>query len=54
MAVPKKRTSKASRNQRRSHDALRATQLVRSTGKHPVPRRLKRAVERGLITIGRD
>ena len=28
MAVPKKKTSKSQRNQRRAHDAIRATNLV--------------------------
>lgn len=52
MAVPKKRTSSASRNQRRSHDGLATPQLVVvKNSKYPVPRRLKRAIERGLVTV---
>ncbi len=55
MAVPKKRTTSSARGQRRSHDARTTTQLVSAkSSKHPVPRRLKRAAERGLLRIGRS
>ena len=55
MAVPKKRNTSAARGQRRAHDALSVPQLVvAKNSKYPVPRRLKRAAERGLIKLGRD
>lgn len=48
MAVPKKRTSKTRRNQRRSHDALKSPQLqVASDGKL-APRNLHKAIKLGL------
>lgn len=49
MAVPKKRTTSSTQGQRRSHMALKATQLVPTSTGAQVPRRLKRAVELGLI-----
>ena len=48
MAVPKKRTTKAARGQRRSHDALKAPQLI-TTGSGPLPHRLMKAAKLGLI-----
>jgi hypothetical protein len=44
VAVPKKRTTKSTKGQRRSHDALKATQLTAG-----VPRRLLKAVSLGLV-----
>lgn len=44
VAVPKKRTTKSTKGQRRSHDALTATQLTAG-----VPRRLLKAAALGLI-----
>lgn len=44
MAVPKKRTTKSTKGQRRSHDALKATELTAG-----VPRRLLKAVSLGLV-----
>ena len=49
MAVPKKRTTRSSQGQRRSHLALQITQLVSTTSGALVPRRLKRAAELGLL-----
>lgn len=55
MAVPKKRTTSASRGQRRAHDALTPAQLVRArNSQNPVPRRYKKAAERGILTNTRD
>lgn len=48
MAVPKKRTTRSSQGQRRSHLALKAAQLVLTKAGVAVPRRLKRAAELGL------
>lgn len=48
MAVPKKRTTKTTKGQRRSHDALKAPQLVMSDGK-ALPHRLIKASKMGLI-----
>jgi len=48
VAVPKKRTTSSTQGQRRSHMALKATQLV-SVGGRLVPRRLKKAAELGLL-----
>ncbi|QQR52408.1 50S ribosomal protein L32 [bacterium] len=52
MAVPKKRTTRGAQGQRRSHLALKAVQLVRTTAGGLVPRRLKKAVELGLVKRG--
>ncbi|MBW4061157.1 50S ribosomal protein L32 [Candidatus Saccharibacteria bacterium] len=49
MAVPKKRTTSSSQGQRRSHMALVPTQLVPTSSGALVPRRIKKAVELGLI-----
>jgi hypothetical protein len=49
VAVPKKRTTRSSQGQRRSHLALVATQLVSTTTGLLVPRRLKKAAELGLL-----
>lgn len=49
MAVPKKRTTSAAQAKRRSHLALKATQLVATTAGILVPRRLKKAAELGLL-----
>ena len=51
MAVPKKRTTSASQGQRRSHQALKPVQLVPTSTGALVPRRLKKAVELGLIKV---
>jgi ribosomal protein L32 len=48
MAVPKKRTTKATKGQRRSHDALKATDLVLNNGQ-ALPHRLVKAAKLGLI-----
>ncbi len=48
MAVPKKRTTRSTQGQRRSHLALVPTQLVQTVA-GLVPRRLKRAAELGLL-----
>jgi len=48
MAVPKKRTTKSAKGQRRSHDALTATQLQRASDGSLLPRRLHKAVSLGL------
>ncbi len=49
MAVPKKRTTRSTQGQRRSHLALQVTQLVTTTAGLLVPRRLKKAAELGLL-----
>ena len=49
MAVPKKRTTRSTQGQRRSHLALVPTQLVPTTSGVMVPRRLKKAAELGLL-----
>ena len=51
MAVPKKRTTSTRQGQRRSHQALEAKQLVLTSTGSLVPRRLKKAVELGLVKI---
>ena len=48
MAVPKKRTTKASKGQRRSHDALKSPQLIMSGGS-ALPHRLVKAAKLGLL-----
>lgn len=48
MAVPKKRTSKTRRNQRRSHDALSAPKLQPASDGQLAPRRLHKAISLGL------
>ncbi len=48
MAVPKKRTSKSARSQRRSHDGLEVTQLQPANNGSLIPRRLHKAVSLGL------
>ncbi len=49
MAVPKKRTTRSTQGQRRSHLALKVAQLVTTSNGTLVPRRLKRAAELGLV-----
>jgi hypothetical protein len=49
VAVPKKRTTRSTQCQRRSHLALQITQLVTASTGALVPRRLKRAAELGLL-----
>jgi ribosomal protein L32 len=49
VAVPKKRTTRGTQGQRRSHLALEVTQLVSTSTGLQVPRRLKRAAELGLL-----
>ena len=53
MAVPKKRNTRSAQGQRRSHDALKAPQLVKSPSGALIPRRLWKAVELGLIKPGK-
>lgn len=48
MAVPKKRTTRSSQGQRRSHDAIVPAQLINVDGQL-IPRRLKKAAELGLL-----
>lgn len=48
MAVPKKRTSKSAKGQRRSHDALEAPQLVMAGGK-AMPHKLVKAAKLGYL-----
>ena len=48
MAVPKKRTSKSARGQRRSHDGLELTQLQPASNGSLLPRRLHKALSLGL------
>lgn len=53
MAVPKKRTSKATKGQRRSHDALTGPQLITEAESGlAVPRRFWKAAKQGLARIG--
>jgi hypothetical protein len=49
VAVPKKRTTSSTQGQRRSHLALVPVQLVPTANGAMVPRRLKKAIELGLI-----
>ena len=49
MAVPKKRNTRSAQGQRRSHLALKVTQLVSAPGGQLIPRRLKKAAELGLL-----
>ena len=49
MAVPKKRTTSSTQGQRRSHMALKPVQLVPTKDGALVPRRIKKAVELGLV-----
>lgn len=52
MPVPKKRTTKASKGQRRSHHSLSSTQLVtEKTSGASIPRRLHKAAKLGLARI---
>ncbi len=48
MAVPKKRTTKSARGQRRSHDALRVAELQPASNGSLLPRRLHKALSLGL------
>ncbi len=48
MAVPKKRTTKSARGQRRSHDALQVMQLQPGSNGTLLPRRLHKALSLGL------
>lgn len=53
MAVPKKRRSSSKQGKKRSHLALKPTQLVQSkTG--AIPRRLVKAVSLGLVKLKRS
>ncbi len=49
MAVPKKRTSRASQGQRRSHHAIKPTQLLLASNGERLSRRLLKAASLGLI-----
>ena len=49
MAVPKKRKTRGSQGQHRSHLALAAAQLVSTKTGRLVPRRLKKAADLGLL-----
>jgi len=49
VAVPKKRTTRSTQGQRRSHLALKPENLVSTTTGNLIPRRLKRAAELGLL-----
>lgn len=53
MAVPKKRTSKTRRNQRRSHHALAAPALQLASDGSLAPRRLHKAISLGLTKLVR-
>jgi ribosomal protein L32 len=48
MAVPKKRTTKSAKGQRRSHDALKTPVLQPASDGTLQPRRLHKAVALGL------
>ncbi|MDP4001084.1 MAG: 50S ribosomal protein L32 [bacterium] len=52
MPVPKKRTTKSTKGQRRSHDALKVNQLIieKESGRK-LPRRLHRAARLGIARI---
>lgn len=50
-AVPKKRTSKSKKGMRRSHDALKPTQLQRASDGSLAPRRLHKAIALGLTKL---
>jgi ribosomal protein L32 len=51
VAVPKKRTTSSTQGQRRSHLALKVTQLVSAPNGQLIPRRLKKAAELGLLKL---
>ncbi len=52
MPVPKKRTTKAAKGQRRSHHGLSSTQLIsEKTSGLSIPRRLHKAAKLGLVRI---
>ncbi len=52
MPVPKKRTTKSTKGQRRSHDSLKANQVVtEKTSGLSVPRRLVKAAQMGVARI---
>lgn len=53
MAVPKKRTSKTRRNQRRAHDAVKAPALQLASDGSLAPRRLHKAISLGLTKFVR-
>lgn len=48
MAVPKKRTSQSRQGARRSHLAIKPTQLQTASDGLPAPRRLHKAISLGL------
>ena len=50
MAVPKKRRTRGSQGQHRSHAALKETQLETVNGL-TIPRRLKKAAQLGLLKL---
>jgi ribosomal protein L32 len=55
MAVPKKRTSKSKRDQRRAHDAITPVQLQTASDGSLAPRHLHKAISLGLTKfIKRD
>lgn len=49
MAVPKKRKTNSSKNQRRSHDSIKPAQLLRASDGGLAPRRMLKAIKLGLI-----
>lgn len=48
MAVPKKRTTKSTKGQRRSHEAVKPAQLQSASDGSLLPRRVHKAVALGL------
>ncbi|WP_202149530.1 50S ribosomal protein L32 [Candidatus Sarmatiella mevalonica] len=53
MAVPKKKTSKSRRNQRRSHHGLKRVNLVenKETGEYHLPHRLSANIYNGRVVV---
>lgn len=51
MPVPKKRTTRSVQGQRRSHDALKAPQLVAAPNGSLIHRRLLKAAQLGLLKV---
>lgn len=49
MAVPKKRTTQSTKGQRRSHHAIKPTQLLAGPDGKLLPRRLLKAAQLGLL-----
>lgn len=55
MPVPKKRTTKSTKGQRRSHDSLKPIQLVLDKDSNKkIPRKLLKAAKMGILRTKED